>query len=218
MTMKWIEVIAVVIAACAMLFSGFQTMILVRTIDAPYKSNLQDRQIDACVGLIEAYSAYAGSLRLLSIDTTDLLTPSFKELRQRLADELKSADETGAAAPETGGKNEIGPGALWAFAEYKSLADFGANYRGEVLAQIGKLRVYAGSETNQKLDALQAAIFDDQVEEMTSAYKMREQFKTGEFSKDALPKQTSEKPSRGAYEALEDRCRSVMLGESVGFL
>lgn len=222
MVKYWIEVGALVVAAFAMVISAVQTRVLIDTVDAPYKSNLQDRQIEACAGLIEAYSAYSGGSELTAIAAAKWKAATFsaytwkKEAPPLLVDpsdedgDLRQMDVDDISDAVESMNNNL--------RDWTAYSAFAPDYRGEVLAQIGKMRVYSGDDMNAKLDELREALSEDRMVEFERSLELRRQLESGNFDPSAAFADAPEKASTAAYESVESRCRSVMLGESVGFL
>ncbi|MCF7747352.1 hypothetical protein GLP43_07205 [Sulfitobacter sp. M39] len=210
---SWIEAVALVVAACAMVFSAVQTMVLIRTVDAPYKSNLQDRQIEACVGLIEAYAVYGSGEAIFREFRFDNAYPTAGDQeagRNRFHDERPEVKGSPLSEhlPEQSASVQELFGSL-------STMKYRAERRDDLMAKVGRLRVYSSDTTKSLLDELASAIRFETLIKLSDAINMQmpaaDQDHTSEI-------EVREQSSKRAYLPVEKRCRSIMLGESVGFL
>ena len=192
---EWIMAASTVITG---FFVGYQSLLLRDSLESPFGANLQDRQIAVCAAAIQA----KGALRSFG---------GWFEQHKDLELESRSVPYTGDSAddPQIDDKMVIDPEARFSlekFVEYGYKSNFGSsnNTVAEMRAALAELRIYSSVETVAEIDALEDSF-------------PSKSLGIAPWSTDASDDAWIDSITT-RFAPIEQKCRSVMLGETKGLI
>ena len=206
---KWglrVEIAALLLAAGSMAFSGYQTLLLNKSLAAPYLSNLQERQVEACATYLEESFSFTSAL------SNAKGIPSLVIL---------DWDEIPGVLYENDGVVKFS--ALTAFTG-ASMYEDGVSFEN-LISAISRISVFATEETRSEL---QTIIHDLRLIEILrlglSKALTKPEGETEQEQTERLDRlvESSEEEERvwstavDKIEALQRKCRYVMVGEEPG--
>jgi len=188
---EWMMASATVVTGC---FVAWQSLLLRETLNSPFQSNLQVREIDACAAAIRAKGT------LIGIDP----------LRDTLLNEIFHSNEPPVPNPPIDRDMVVDPEAggyrankeVFLGSTVQGLDIFGADAARSFRASLAELAVYSTESTITEIEAVMNSV---------------PIFSLGMLKVDGA-KSASFQGAIERFNPIEAKCRSMMLGETKGLL